>query len=115
MKRIELGAIGFSAEFKGGELVHGSPKIEILQDIMREVAAQVPDGTYKWVLILDLDKAEKTERVVTIQECIDRGWAECFKCSARRTVGKDGEARGVVSACGKCGESGYWNLFVETL
>lgn len=58
MPRIELGAIEFTAEFKDGQLVHGSPGINILQDNIREVAAQVPDGKYKWVTILDLEKAE---------------------------------------------------------
>lgn len=58
-KRIELGAIEFSAELKAGALVYGSPRIEILQDNMREVAADVPDGKYRWVLILDLDKAQE--------------------------------------------------------
>lgn len=60
MARIELGAIEFSAEFKDGALVYGSPRIEILQDNMREIAGQVPDGKYRWVLILDLEKAEKS-------------------------------------------------------
>ena len=115
MKKIELGAIGFSAEFKNGELAYGSPRIEILQDNMREVAADVPDGKYNWVLVLDLEKAEKTTAQLTIGEVIERGWIECPKCNSRRSVGSEGEARGMVSDCAKCGESGYWNLFVEAL
>lgn len=115
MSKIELGAIEFSAEFKDGQLVYGSPRIQILQDNIREVAVQVPNGKYRWITILDIDKAEKITTELTIQEVIDRGWTECFKCSARRSVGSTGDARGIVSACDNCGESGHWNLFVETL
>lgn len=61
MPRIELGAIEFSAEFKGGTLVHGSPKIDVLRDGISEVAELLPDGKYRWVLVLDVDKAERTD------------------------------------------------------
>lgn len=115
MARVELGAIEFSAEFKDGALVYGSPRIEILQDSMREVQSQVPDGKYRWVLVLDLDKAERVEVLLTIQDIIDRGWIACTKCSARRTVGAEGNDRGMVAACSNCGDSGYWNLFFQTL
>lgn len=60
MSRIELGAIEFSAEFRDGALVHGSPKIEIL-DGVSEVVESLPDGKYRWVLVLDVDKAERTD------------------------------------------------------
>lgn len=57
-KKIELGTVQWSMEFKGGELVYGSPRIDILQDNYKEVGAQVPDGKYKWTLTLDLDSAQ---------------------------------------------------------
>jgi hypothetical protein len=57
--KVELGAIEFFAEFKNGEITDGSPRITVLQDNMREGAAQVSDGKYRWVLVLDLEKAEK--------------------------------------------------------
>lgn len=59
MNKIELGAMEFTAEFKNGEPVYGSPRLQVLQDNMSEVAPLVPDGKYRWVLILDLEKAEK--------------------------------------------------------
>lgn len=59
MNKIELGAIQFTAEFKDGKAQYGSPRLEVLQDNMRELESQVPDGKYKWVLIMDLEKAEK--------------------------------------------------------
>lgn len=61
MGKIELGAIQFTAEFKDGKAQPYSPKLEILQDNMRELESQVPDGKYKWVLILDLETAEKVK------------------------------------------------------
>jgi hypothetical protein len=106
--RIELGAIEFSAQFANGELVAGSPRIEILQDNIREAAAHVPDGHYKWVLILDLEKAEKSEVVLTIQQTIDRGWIECPKCQSRLVVNDKGD----VTQC-SCNAFTYWNLFVQ--
>jgi hypothetical protein len=112
--RVELGAIEFSAEFRDGQLVYGSPRIEILQDSMQEVQSHVPDGKYKWVLVLGLDKAEKIESLLTIQDVIDRGWIACNKCSAQRRVGSEGNDRGMVAPCATCGDSGYWNLFVST-
>lgn len=110
-ERIELGAVEFSAEFKDGSLIHGSPRIEILQDNMREVAVNVPDGKYRWVLILDLEKAEKPDVVPTIQQTIDRGWVDCPKCNGRLLV----DTKGNVTQCDKCGDAAfvYWNLFVE--
>jgi hypothetical protein len=114
-KRIELGAIEFSAEFKDGALVYGSPRIEILQDSMREVQSEVPDGKYKWVLVLDLEKADKIGAVLTIQDIISRGWIACLKCSVKREVGSEGNDRGMVAACSNCGDSGYWNLFIQAL
>lgn len=59
-QRIELGAIEFSAEYENGELKFGSPRIEVLQDNSKEVAALVPNGKYTWTLVLDLEKAVKT-------------------------------------------------------
>lgn len=112
MKRIELGAIEFSAEFKDGALVYGSPRIDVVQAIMREVQAEVPDGRYKWVLVLDLEKAEIVETSLTIHDIIERGWIACSKCSAHRTVGAEGSQRGKVAACASCGDSDYWNLFI---
>jgi hypothetical protein len=61
--KIELGAIQFQAEFKNGELVYGSPRIDILRDGIKKVAPQVPDGLYRWVLVLDLETAKKVEYV----------------------------------------------------
>ena len=58
-QRIELGAIGFQVEVRDGDVVFGSQQFEVLQNNMREVGPLVPDGQYKWVLILDLEKAEK--------------------------------------------------------
>jgi hypothetical protein len=59
--KIEFGALQITLEFKDGELVRGTPRLEILQDNVRELAGQVPDGIYKWVLVLDLEKAEKID------------------------------------------------------
>jgi hypothetical protein len=59
--KIEIGTLKCSLAFKGGELQYGTPRIDILQDNVREVAAHVPDGEYSWVLVLDLEKAEKNE------------------------------------------------------
>lgn len=59
--KIEVGAFKWMVAFKGGELQRGSPRIDILQDNLKEVAAQIPDGEYSWVLVMDLDKAEKKE------------------------------------------------------
>lgn len=115
MPRIELGTIEFSAEFKDGQPVHGSPRIEVLQDNIPEVARLVPDGKYRWVLVLDLDKAEKVEKLLTIQDVIDRGWIGCSKCSAQRKVGAEGDDRGMVAPCPNCGDASYWNLFVAAL
>lgn len=111
MSRIELGAIGFSAEFKGGQVVYGSPRIEVLQNNMHEVAAQVPDGKYKWVLILDLEKAEKLTAELSIGEVIQRGWVECPKCQRQLVVNSKGD----VTQCNRCGDAAfaYWNLFVQ--
>lgn len=61
MSRIEPGAIEFTAEFKGGALVSGSPKIQVLRDGISEVAESLPDGKYKWVLVLGIDKAERVD------------------------------------------------------
>lgn len=60
-ERIELGAIGFQVEVKNGDVVFGSQEMQILQNNMKEVGSKVPDGTYTWVLILDLDKAAKKD------------------------------------------------------
>lgn len=111
MSKIELGTIGFSAEFKNGELVYGSPRIEILQDNMREIAVDVPDGKYKWVLILDLEKAEIVTTELTIGEAVQRGWVECPKCACQLLVNSKGD----VTQCNACGDAAfqYWNLFVE--
>lgn len=61
MGKIELGTIQFTTEFKGGKLQYGSPRMEVLQDNMRELESQVPDGKYKWTLTLDLEKSEKVK------------------------------------------------------
>lgn len=58
-ERIELGTIGFEVEVKNGDAVLGSQQFQVLQNNMREVGPLVPDGKYKWALILDLEKAEK--------------------------------------------------------
>lgn len=110
-KRIELGAVGFFAEFKNGELVYGSPRIEILQDNIREIAPDVPDGKYKWVLILDLEKAQKAAAELSIGETIERGWVECPKCQCRLLVNSKGD----VTQCNRCGDSAFvhWNLFIQ--
>jgi hypothetical protein len=110
--KIELGAIGFSAEFKNGELVYGSPRIEILQDNMREVAAQIPNGKYQWVLTLDLESATRADVALSIQQVIDRGWVECPICASRLVV----NAKGDVTRCTACGDEApaYWNLFIQT-
>lgn len=44
----------------------------------------------------------------TIQECIDRGWVDCFRCGEGRNVNSKGD----VAPCGRCRDSGYWNLFI---
>lgn len=60
-QRIELGTIEFSAEIKNGDVVHGTQQFQILQNNMPEVGSLVPDGKYRWVLILDLEKATKAD------------------------------------------------------
>lgn len=47
----------------------------------------------------------------TIQECIDRGWVECWRCGARRNVNSKAD----VTACEQCNDSGYWNLCITAL
>lgn len=55
-----MGAVEFSAEFRNGTLVQGSPEVNVLDGIS-EVAEVLPDGKYKWVLTLDVDKAERID------------------------------------------------------
>ena len=57
--KLELGALQMTIEFKNGEVQYPTPRLDILQNNIKEVAPLVPDGTYKWVLVLDVDKAEK--------------------------------------------------------
>lgn len=57
--KLELGTLQMTIEVKNGELQHNTPRLDVLQNNLEELAAHVPDGTYKWVLVLDVDKAEK--------------------------------------------------------
>lgn len=57
--KLELGALEFNIEVKNGELINNTPRLNILQDNLKEIVNKIPNGKYKWVMILDIDKAEK--------------------------------------------------------
>lgn len=57
--KLELGTLQMTIEFKNGEVQHGTPRLDVLQNNIKEVAPHVPDGTYKWTLTLDVDTATR--------------------------------------------------------
>jgi len=57
--KIELGALSFTIKVENGEMCYPFPRLDVLQDNIKEVIKEIPNGEYKWVLVLDLDKAEK--------------------------------------------------------
>lgn len=59
--KLELATLQMTVEVKDGKHCYGSPRLEIVQDNTDEVLPLVPDGRYKWTLVLDIDKAERAD------------------------------------------------------
>jgi hypothetical protein len=90
MPKIELATIEWTFIFKDGEPQRPSPQLDIVQDNLREVAALVPDGLYRWTLTLDIEKAAKIplppegytfvlsgeSRAGDLKYCHEHGWEE---------------------------------------
>lgn len=57
-KRVEFGTLKWTMEIKDGRpTLH----MQVLQDNYAEAAPLVPDGKYSWIMVMDLDTAEKSE------------------------------------------------------
>lgn len=108
MQRIELGTFQIEVEIKDGQPVNGTPRMEFLQNNLRESLPLVPDGRYQWRLTMALNNALRPDK--TIQEYVDAGTIACptVGCTAERAVGKDAR----VASCTDCKDARYWNLMV---
>lgn len=61
MAKLELGTLSMTVSVKGHKLIDGTPRLDLLQDNLREVLPLVPDGIYQWVLVMDIDAAERLD------------------------------------------------------
>lgn len=61
MAKLELGTLSMTLSVKDHELVRGTPRLDILQDNLKEVLPLVPDGTYRWVLVMDVETAKRID------------------------------------------------------
>lgn len=108
-EQIEVGTFQIAIKKESGEVSPGFPRMEFLQDNLREVVALLPDGHYQWRITMTANNAIRADR--TIQDYIDAGVIACptVRCDAERPVAKDGQ----VSPCDRCKDGRYWNLRVE--
>lgn len=103
---VEIGTFQIEISVKGGKPIDGTPRMEFLQDNLREALPLIPDGEYQWRMTMTLANAIRPDK--TIQEYVDAGVIACPTCGADRAVAKDAQ----VAACEKCKDGRYWNLMV---
>jgi hypothetical protein len=61
MPKLELGTLSMTVRVKDHEAVSGYPRLNVEQDNLKEALPQIPDGTYRWVLVMDLERAERID------------------------------------------------------
>lgn len=57
---IEIATIEFKLDVKDGELINNTPRLDILQDNLKEVLPLIPNGEYKWIFTMTTENAEKS-------------------------------------------------------
>jgi hypothetical protein len=61
MSKLELGTLSMTVRVKDHGFVSGYTLLKIEQDNRDEVLPLVPDGTYRWVMVMDTETAERVE------------------------------------------------------
>jgi hypothetical protein len=57
--KLELGTLQMTIAVKDGELLYPTPRLDILQDNLKETIPLMPDGEYQWRLTMTLENAVK--------------------------------------------------------
>lgn len=62
MKEIDLGVVEITLDVEKGRVrtLHFN-HVENAQNFFKDLSGDIPDGSYKWKLVLDVGEAEKSE------------------------------------------------------
>ena len=61
MAKLELGTLSMTVRVKNHEFVSGYPLLNVEQDNRNEVLPLIPDGTYRWIMVMDTETVQKVE------------------------------------------------------